>query len=75
MIEYHMLFCADTLCCSRRARKLSEAFIAAREAHAIAYGDVAQLGEHYVRNVGVGGSNPLISTITKYLLDRLKQLV
>ncbi len=26
------------------------------------YGDVAQLGEHHVRNVGVGGSNPLIST-------------
>lgn len=28
----------------------------------VVYGDVAQLGEHYVRNVGVGGSNPLIST-------------
>ena len=27
-------------------------------------GDVAQLGERYVRNVQVGGSNPLISTIT-----------
>ena len=26
-------------------------------------GGVAQLGEHYVRNVGVGGSNPLTSTI------------
>ena len=26
-------------------------------------GDVAQLGEHLVRNEGVGGSNPLISTI------------
>ena len=26
------------------------------------YGDVAQLGEHYVRNVGVVGSNPIIST-------------
>jgi hypothetical protein len=25
-------------------------------------GDVAQLGEHLVRNEGVGGSNPLIST-------------
>ena len=35
-----------------------------------AYGDVAQLGEHYVRNVGVVGSNPIISTITKSLLDR-----
>ena len=26
------------------------------------YGDVAQLGEHHVRNVGVEGSNPFIST-------------
>ena len=26
------------------------------------YGDVAQLGERYVRNVQVRGSNPLIST-------------
>ncbi len=26
------------------------------------FGDVAQLGEHLVRNEGVGGSNPLIST-------------
>ncbi len=26
-------------------------------------GDVAQMGEHLVRNEGVGGSNPLISTI------------
>ncbi len=25
-------------------------------------GDVAQLGEHYVRNVGVVGSIPIIST-------------
>lgn len=25
-------------------------------------GDVAQLGEHHVRNVGVEGSNPFIST-------------
>ena len=25
-------------------------------------GDVAQLGEHHVRNVGVVGSNPIIST-------------
>ena len=27
-------------------------------------GDVAQLGEHHVRNVGVVGSNPIISTRT-----------
>lgn len=27
------------------------------------YGDVAQLGEHHVRNVGAEGSNPFISTI------------
>lgn len=26
------------------------------------YGDVAQLGEHHVRNVGVEGSSPFIST-------------
>jgi hypothetical protein len=26
------------------------------------YGRLAQLGEHHVRNVGVGGSNPLPST-------------
>ena len=26
-------------------------------------GGLAQLGEHYVRNVGVGGSTPLPSTI------------
>ncbi len=29
-------------------------------------GDVAQLGERYVRNVQGGGSNPLISTITMH---------
>ena len=29
-------------------------------------GDVAQLGEHLVRNEGVGGSSPLISTIILY---------
>ena len=29
-------------------------------------GDVAQLGEHLVRNEGVGGSNPLISTISGF---------
>lgn len=28
----------------------------------VAPGDVAQLGEHHVRNVGVVGSNPIIST-------------
>ncbi len=27
------------------------------------YGDVAQVGERYVRNVQVRGSNPLISTL------------
>ena len=26
------------------------------------YGEVAQLGEHHVRNVGVEGSNPFFST-------------
>ena len=31
------------------------------------YGDVAQLGEHHVRNVGVSGSSPLISTKTVYV--------
>jgi hypothetical protein len=30
-------------------------------------GGLAQLGEHYVRNVGVGGSTPLPSTKTSYL--------
>ena len=29
-------------------------------------GDVAQLGEHLVRNEGVGGSSPLISTRFRY---------
>ena len=28
----------------------------------VSRGDVAQLGEHHVRNVGVVGSNPIIST-------------
>ncbi len=28
------------------------------------FGDVAQLGEHLVRNEGVGGSSPLVSTKT-----------
>ena len=27
------------------------------------HGDVAQLGEHHVRNVGAEGSNPFISTM------------
>ena len=36
---------------------------AGRGASADFRGDVAQLGEHLVRNEGVGGSNPLISTI------------
>jgi hypothetical protein len=27
------------------------------------YGDIAQLGEHRVRNAGVTGSNPAISTM------------
>ena len=31
-------------------------------ARAYIRGDVAQLGEHHVRNVGVVGSNPIIST-------------
>ena len=34
-------------------------------------GDVAQLGEHLVRNEGVVGSNPIISTI--FLLGFLGQ--
>ena len=29
------------------------------------FGEVAQLVEHHVRNVRVGGSNPLFSTIPK----------
>ena len=29
----------------------------------IVHGDVAQLGEHQVRNLGVEGSNPFVSTI------------
>ena len=32
----------------------------------ITRGDVAQLGEHHVRNVGVVGSNPIISTTEIY---------
>ena len=42
---------------------LSAINIRHREKLAITGGDVAQLGEHLVRNEGVGGSNPLISTI------------
>ena len=34
-------------------------------------GDVAQLGEHLVRNEGVGGSNPLIST--RFFRDRARR--
>lgn len=37
-------------------------------------GDVAQLGEHHVRNVGAGGSNPLISTKFTSRLDNQKTL-
>lgn len=36
--------------------------IMSRASSAPICGDVAQLGEHHVRNVGVGGSSPLIST-------------
>ena len=35
-------------------------------------GDVAQLGEHLVRNEGAGGSSPLISTIFFVLWDRAR---
>ena len=42
---------------------LSAIIIRHREKLANYGGDVAQLGEHLVRNEGVGGSNPLISTI------------
>ena len=34
----------------------------AQEDNLTTHGDVAQLGERYVRNVQVRGSNPLIST-------------
>lgn len=34
-------------------------------------GGLAQLGEHYVRNVGVGGSTPLPSTIPRSRSRRL----
>ena len=32
-------------------------------------GGLAQLGEHYVRNVGVGGSTPLPSTKASLIVD------
>lgn len=35
-------------------------------------GDVAQLGEHHVRNVGVVGSNPIISTTTSLIFYALE---
>lgn len=34
------------------------------------YGDVAQLGEHHVRNVGVEGSSPFISTMFFYAVRK-----
>src|SRR5262245_57290002 len=46
----------------RATRRTGPAFVA-RVAPPERLGDVAQLGEHLVRNEGVGGSNPLISTI------------
>ena len=36
-----------------------------REAHAAAYGDIAQLVERCVRNAEVRGSSPLISTTVR----------
>lgn len=33
---------------------------------AVSSGDVAQLGEHHVRNVGAEGSNPFISTTLRH---------
>jgi hypothetical protein len=44
-----------------------EAFISLVECRSS--GGLAQLGEHYVRNVGVGGSTPLPSTT---IVDNLK---
>jgi hypothetical protein len=41
-------------------RSTSEAFVSLVECRSS--GGLAQLGEHYVRNVGVGGSIPLPST-------------
>ena len=38
------------------------------------HGDVAQLGEHHVRNVGVVGSNPIISTTYFLQVRRLPGL-
>lgn len=36
-------------------------------------GGLAQLGEHYVRNVGVGGSTPLPST--KFIFTQLTAVI
>ena len=44
----------------------SEAFVSLSECRS--RGGLAQLGEHYVRNVGVGGSTPLPST--SFILTR-----
>jgi hypothetical protein len=44
-----------------------EAFVSLIEGRSS--GGLAQLGEHYVRNVGVGGSTPLPSTT---FVDKLK---
>lgn len=44
------------------ACKISPAFGESRRAARVC-GDIAQLGEHRVRNAGVTGSNPAISTI------------
>ena len=40
--------------------RVGEAFVSLSECRS--RGGLAQLGEHYVRNVGVGGSIPLPST-------------
>ena len=37
-------------------------------------GDVAQLGERYVRNVQVVGSNPIISTSNSNKLHRFERI-
>ena len=44
-------------------RSTSEALVSLVECRSS--GGLAQLGEHYVRNVGVGGSIPLPSTIRR----------
>ena len=45
-----------------------EAFVSLVECRSS--GGLAQLGEHYVRNVGVGGSTPLPSTKPSLLVPR-----